>query len=94
MGAWSIVYIGEHQIPPKPRHRVVHSEQRPTWAEVDGTLIASESVWEEAPVCGAIDAVGYAGTGPVCTEPPGHHGDHVATDPETGREVTRWAAGG
>lgn len=46
MDAWGIVYIGE-QIPPEPRHRVVHSEQRSTWAEADGTLIVSEPVWEE-----------------------------------------------
>lgn len=41
------------------------------------------------PACGAIDAV-HGELGPVCTEVAGHDGDHVAYDPVTRREVSRW----
>lgn len=41
--------------------------------------------------CGKIDKVfGHVG-GPVCTKPSGHDGDHVAMDPVSGREVSRWS---
>ncbi len=46
---------------------------------------------EERPICGAVDEVLGPGLEPIGTEVPGHDGDHLATDPATGREVSRWA---
>jgi hypothetical protein len=45
-------------------------------------------------LCGVLEEALFAGSGPVCTEPRGHEGDHIADDPETGREVSRWANAG
>ncbi len=40
--------------------------------------------------CGAVDGVFGPGLGPVCTRPKGHDGNHMATCPATGREVSAW----
>jgi len=41
-------------------------------------------------ICHADEAVLFPGSGPICTEPQGHEGDHVARD-GSGRVVSSWA---
>ena len=43
------------------------------------------------PICGEREKLADGdGLGCMCTEPPGHEGDHVAED-DQGREVSRWS---
>jgi hypothetical protein len=61
---------------------------------IGGLIVGVKPPEPEAPPpadeCGAVDGVFGPGLGPVCTRPKGHDGNHMATCPATGREVSAW----
>lgn len=56
-------------------------------------ICAESSSYSARQICHADEAVLFPGSGPICTEPQGHEGAHVARD-GSGRVVSSWASRG
>jgi hypothetical protein len=56
-------------------------------------ICAESSSYSARQICHADEAVLVPGSGPICTEPQGHEGAHVARD-GSGRVVSSWASRG
>lgn len=72
-----VVYLGGAT----PEQQSAFREALAAHADAGGVVVS--------PVCGAVDAV-RGDLGPICTEPLNHDSDHIALDPATGLEVSRW----